>query len=299
MLELSGNPLGRLQQGYGGDTFNTAVYLARAGAGLARVHYATAVGEDSLSAELLRRWVGEGLALDLVRTVADSLPGMYQIEVDAHGERRFHFWRQHSAARAYFDAPQTPLEDSPVRWDACYFSGISLAILDAAARARLLAWVARMRQAGTLIAFDTNYRPRLWATAQAARVAFAEALQLADVALITADDHQALHALPDLASAVENARMLAVPEVVIKRGQAHTLVRAPGTDWLAVPTRVVARVVDTTAAGDAFAGAYLLRRLLGHSPAAAAAAGNALAARVIQHPGAVIPPEAMAGWELG
>lgn len=298
MLELSGTPLGTLQQGYGGDTFNTAVYLTRCAQGSARVHYATAVGDDRLSAELVQRWAGEGLALDLVRTVPGHLPGLYQIEVDAQGERRFHFWRQHSAARAYFDVPLTPLEDSPRRWDAFYFSGISLAILDDPVRKRLLAWVQHVRALGTRIVFDTNYRPRLWGSVTQARSAFADALALADVALITADDHQALHGLASLDAAVAHAQQLSVGELVIKQGAAPTLVRTPQTEgWIEIAPRAVAQVVDTTAAGDAFGAAYLLWRLQGHDPQAAARAGNALAARVIQHPGAVIPVEAMTGWE--
>jgi len=50
-------------------------------------------------------------------------------------------------------------------------------------------------------------------------------------------------------------------------------------------------VVDTTAAGDSFAGAYLAARLTGARAADAASAGARLAARVIQHPGAIIAPE--------
>jgi 2-dehydro-3-deoxygluconokinase len=53
-------------------------------------------------------------------------------------------------------------------------------------------------------------------------------------------------------------------------------------------------VVDTTAAGDAFAAAYLAGRLLGWPADQAAAFGNRLAARVIAHPGALIPLAAMA-----
>ena len=41
MVELSRNPDGRYGLAYGGDTFNTAVYMARAGA---EVSYATALG---------------------------------------------------------------------------------------------------------------------------------------------------------------------------------------------------------------------------------------------------------------
>jgi 2-dehydro-3-deoxygluconokinase len=84
--------------------------------------------------------------------------------------------------------------------------------------------------------------------------------------------------------------------VVVKRGPQPTLVRLAGADGppLAVPVEPVARVLDTTAAGDSFAGAYLAARLQGATPSQAAAAGNRLAARVVQHPGAVIPAAAMA-----
>lgn len=120
------------------------------------------------------------------------------------------------------------------------------------------------------------------------------ALAVADLALITADDHQALLNLSTLDAAVQAAQALDIPEVVIKRGAAPTLVRSSTTDWDMVPTQRVACVVDTTAAGDSFAAGYLSQRLLGASPAASALFGNRLAARVIGHPGAIIAASAMA-----
>jgi 2-dehydro-3-deoxygluconokinase len=59
-----------------------------------------------------------------------------------------------------------------------------------------------------------------------------------------------------------------------------------------VPTYPVAKVVDTTGAGDSFAGGYLAARLQGMAPEVAARAGNKLASIVVQHPGAIIPREA-------
>lgn len=290
MIELQGEAFGAMRQTYGGDTFNTAVYLARCGRrdGL-RVGYATAVGDDPLSAGLLQRWAAEGVETDLVRRIPGKLPGLYQIAVDSRGERHFSYWREQSAARSYFDADSTPLEARADDIAALYFSGISLAILAPASRERLLALAQRLRARGAHVVFDNNYRPRLWARVEDARQNYQRICAIASLALVTLDDEQALWGDSDrLAASLD----LPCPEVVVKRGAASTLVRA-GAGVIEVPTERVEQVVDTTAAGDSFAGAYLATRLAGAAPEAAARAGNRLAARVVQHRGAVIAPELM------
>jgi 2-dehydro-3-deoxygluconokinase len=166
MLELQGTAFGTMRQTFGGDTLNTAVYLARLTGGRGvEVQYATGLGEDSLSEGLLTRWRAEKVGVDLVRRVPGRMPGLYLIEVDAGGERRFSYWRDHSAAKAYFDGAASPLEEAADRFDVLYVSGISLAILPPDGRERLLALMAAMRSRGAVVAFDNNYRPRLWANA--------------------------------------------------------------------------------------------------------------------------------------
>lgn len=295
MLELQGQAFGMLTQAYGGDTFNTAVYLARCGraAGI-EVSYATALGDDPLSEGLLQRWQAQGLELSLVRRIAGKLPGLYMIELDERGERSFHFWRESSAARQYFELAQTPLEARCQEFGAFYLSGISLAILPPAARERVYALMASMRALGAQVVFDNNYRPRLWPDPLTARACFTRAFELASTALVTADDHQAVMGLESLEEAVAHAQRLPPPEILIKRGAASTLLRQAGRSaWQQAATVPVPKVVDTTAAGDSFAAAYLSRRLLGADALPAAEFGNRLAARVIQHRGAVIAPELM------
>src|SRR5688500_9053984 len=102
MLELQGEAFGQMRQTFGGDTLNTAVYLARLSGAQLEVQYATGLGEDSLSEGLLTRWRAENVGIDLVRRVPGRMPGLYLIEVDASGERRFSYWRDQSAAKAYF-----------------------------------------------------------------------------------------------------------------------------------------------------------------------------------------------------
>ena len=299
MLELQGEAFGAMRQGFGGDTLNTAVYLSRCGRSREgerrlRVDYATALGTDSLSDGLIQRWRAEGLGVDLVRRLPDRMPGLYLIELEPGGERRFSYWRDQAAARAYFDAASTPLEEAAAQIDALYFSGISLAILPPAGRERLLALASSLRARGAMVVFDNNYRPRLWPDVAVARASFAAATRIATLALMTLDDEQALWGHADAATALTRTLELPCAEVVVKRGAAPTVVRVAGQAPIEVATEAVPQVVDTTAAGDSFGAAYLAARLAGATPADAAHAGNRLAARVVQHRGALIEAAAMA-----
>ena len=89
--------VGLYSRGFGGDTLNTAVYLARLGIG---VDYITALGDDSLSEEMIAGWSAEGVGTSRVARLHGKLPGIYMIETDGRGERRFFHWRESSAARS-------------------------------------------------------------------------------------------------------------------------------------------------------------------------------------------------------
>lgn len=291
MIELQGELFGAMHQTFGGDTLNTAVYLARCGApqGL-RVEYATGLGTDPYSEGMLKAWADEGVGTRLVRRIAERVPGLYSIQVDASGERTFTYWRDQSAARAYFDADSTPLEEAAATLDALHVSGISLAILSGGARERLFGVMRTVRGLGGRVSFDNNYRPRLWPDAETARQAFREALALSDTALLTFDDEQTLYGDADVRQTLTRTPC---DEIIVKRGAEPVLVCAPHRVLAEVPVPPVARVVDTTAAGDSFAGAFLAARLSGADPVEAAQAGSRLASTVIQHRGAIIAREHM------
>ena len=295
MLEVQANGFGPAVLSYGGDTFNTAVYLRRCSSPDAiEVGYATGLGDDPLSQKLMNEWTELGLDLRQTRKIAGKLPGMYLIETDDSGERRFHFWRESSAARSYFDIDLSPLEAEANQIDCFYFSGISLAILNAEARQKLFTLLACQKAKGKQVVFDNNYRPRLWPNKITTQQVFNEALAVSTLAMITADDNKDVYELNTLDEAVVHAQSLDVEEIVIKRGAKPTLVRAKNSkNWEQAATQLVEKVVDTTAAGDSFAAGYLSRRLLGAAPLIAADFGNRVAACVVQHRGAIIPLEAM------
>ena len=94
---------GLYSRGYGGDTLNTAVYLARLGV---EVDYITALGDDPFSDEMMAGWAAEGVGSGRVSRVKGKLPGIYDPD-QRGGERRFYYWRENSAARMLMDLPET------------------------------------------------------------------------------------------------------------------------------------------------------------------------------------------------
>ena len=295
MIELRGQMFGTMQQNFGGDTLNTAVYLARLGcdSGI-EVAFATELGSDAYSDAMLAAWEKERIDTGLVFRESGRMPGLYTIQIDETGERTFYYWRDSSAAKHYFDGPSSPLEDQIDAFDALYFSGISLAVLSPEGRERLFGCADRLRARGGRVFFDNNYRVRLWPGGNAeAQYWYGRAFASCDLAMITLEDNQSLFEIADADEAIRHAYSLAPPEVVIKCGADPTLIRLVGQEPVSVPTFKVAKVVDTTGAGDSFAGGYLAARLQGLSPEVSARSGNKLASIVIQHSGAIIPAEAM------
>ncbi|HYD32040.1 MAG TPA: sugar kinase [Azospirillaceae bacterium] len=290
MIELFRRPDGSLTMGFGGDTLNTAVYLARLGTS---VDYVTALGDDPHSGAMITAWKAEGVGTGHVLRVSGRLPGLYMIETDAAGERRFLYWRDSAPARDLFILPESPALLAALEgYDLLYLSGISLAIWGERGRAALFDLLDRVRRRGGRVAFDTNWRPRLWPDRETARRAYDQMLLRTDIALPGVTDLRDLYDDVNAEAVLDRVRAAGVPEILLKLEAPGCIVSGPGPD-ITVPAERVPMVVDTTAAGDSFSAGYLAARLAGHSPVDAARAAHRLAAVVIQHRGAIIPREAM------
>jgi 2-dehydro-3-deoxygluconokinase len=287
MIELTRGPDGRYGLAFGGDTFNTAVYLARAGIDVA---YATALGDDRYSDALLALASAEGVRTELIVRMPDRTSGLYLVETNDNGERSFCYWRDQAPARELFELPQWgALAERLLACRVIYFSGVTLSLYSNVGIGRFLALVEIARKNGVKIAFDGNFRPRGWKGDLArTRTVFMEALKRVDIALPTFDDEALLwgDASPDVT--VERLQAFGIGEITVKNGAKGALVLNAGTREL-VPVPQIVVPIDTTAAGDSFNAGYLAARLSGEGPVTAAASAHRLAGEVIRHPGAIMP----------
>lgn len=292
MLELSGAHSNAMTLSYGGDTLNTAVYLARLGV---TVDYVTALGDEPYSDNMIAQWEAEGVGVERVIRAPGRVPGMYMIRTDEAGERQFFYWRDQAPARDLFAFPESAdLVHVLTDYDWLYLSGITLSLYDEAQRAQLFDVLDRARGKGAKVMFDTNYRPRGWPDAAAAREVMTAMLSRTDLALPTLDDDREIFGDTDADVCATRLQAAGVNEAVVKMDAEGCLLSFEGRrEQIATVRRP--DPVDTTGAGDSFNAGYLAARLAGSDPVAAACAAHELAGEVIMHRGAIMPRAAMPG----
>jgi 2-dehydro-3-deoxygluconokinase len=292
LIELKRGGDGRFALSCGGDTFNTAVYLARAGVDVA---FATAIGDDSYSDSIVALAAAEGVASNLILRVAGRLPALSLAENGPSGERNVRYWRDGAPVHELFELPDwMRIAESLVSAKLIFFSGITLSLFSSGGLGRFLAVLEVARAQGAKVAFDGNFRPRGWkGDLPRTRTVFIETLKRVDIALPTFDDEAVLWGDPSPEATVARLQAFGIGEIVVKNGPNSALVAASGgQEFVPVPEVVVP--VDTTAAGDGFNAGYLAARLAGNEPAQAAGAAHRLAGDVIRHPGALLPRAAVA-----
>ncbi|MXO60149.1 sugar kinase [Altererythrobacter salegens] len=269
--------------GYGGDTLNQALHLARFGHDVA---YFSALGVDPFAPRMLGDWAREGLDTSLVLRDPERATGLYAISIDSQGERRFTYWRSHSAARQLFAHPDvnTAMAQAEVA-EVLVYSLISLAILPEYGREALLGLAREVRRRGGKVAFDGNYRASLWQDIGLAQVWRSRAAGEADYGFPTIDDERELSGTEDADEVAALWKAEGCGEVLVKLGGKGC--RLPDGEF--VPPAMLLKPVDSSGAGDAFSAGYLACRLRDASPLEAALKAHELAGWTVMRGGAIPP----------
>ncbi len=292
MVEMREEADGRLSRGFGGDVLNTAVYLSRLLGNGASIRFATIMGDDPYSNELIQAWKSEGVDCELVGQKKDSRSGLYIIQTDKGGERSFHYWRSAAPAREFMNSDWQILQDKAFDSEWIYLSGISIAILGDDGRERILDALKDAKSKGKKVVFDGNYRPILWDNQAAAKNWYEKFWTLSDVALAGSEDESRVFGDKTAEETLRRLLECGIPEVVVKQGAGPVLLGSLQNQFT-IPIKAVSEIMDTTAAGDSFNAGYLYGRLTGLNMSSSAQIGAILSATVIQYPGAIIPCDNM------
>jgi 2-dehydro-3-deoxygluconokinase len=266
-------------EAHGGDASNVVIAAARQGA---RTGFLSAVGNDMAGLSFLELWQREGVDASAVQVDNHNPTGVYFVTHDAGGHR-FSYLRRGSAASLYrLDDPGRRMVE---RAAFVFASGISLGISAPAADSVFEAF-AQARAVGRRIAFDTNYRPKLWPKQRAAAL-IQQAIRQADIAFPGLEDAELLLGLSNPDAILDLCLAMGPRIVVLKMGSAGCIVATPESRQ-AIPA-FPCRPVDATGAGDTFCGSFLAEIARGQRLDEAALYANCAAALATTGYGAVPP----------
>ncbi len=200
---------------------------------------------------MMERFKQEKLSCDFIRTDGENPPGLYSIEINENGERSFSYWREQSPTRQIFLRSEGKhLLNDISNADIFYYSGISAGILDEKQKKRLI----KVGTTAKVCAFDFNYRHQLHYDKNKSQLLFKEINNCVDINFVSYDDFKELfninkpNEIFNILSNNKNLILLRYKNSIIFKNLDQEI------KTITVPH---GKVVDTTAAGDAFNGSFL------------------------------------------
>lgn len=246
MLALPGTGQRRFLEQPGGAPANVAVGVAKLGG---RASFVGQVGEDMFGDLLVRAMSDYGVDTRHLHQTASAMTALAFVSLDADGERSFAFYRQGSADLLYQpeQCPQALLQGPAI------FHCGSNTLTEPAIRDTTYRLMATARSGGCLISFDVNYRHNLWARGEQAQAPIWRAMTEADIIKLSREEVSALYGEDQ--SLIPKLLEGGVGLILVTDG--GNPVQAHWRGGLVEVAPLAARVVDSTAAGDAFFAGFL------------------------------------------
>ncbi|XPF94561.1 sugar kinase [Colwellia sp. RE-S-Sl-9] len=288
MLELTHENADTIRKSYAGDTYNALVYANRFNPNI-KTSFFTAIGADEVSNDMQERWAFEKISNEQCIKTKELTIGIYSISTDELGERSFSYWRKNSAATHMMTLkPLDELVQMCSGFDIVFFSGITLGILSDEDKGLLFDLLTQLRRLGSKIAFDPNYRPAMWQNKEHAIHWLEQSYKNSDIVMPGLEEHEELYGHTTYQEIADYCHALDAKEVIIKCGKNGTYGFENNQQVAHQPFEAAPIQVDSTAAGDSFAGTYLASRLSDSTISQSIKNACFIAGKVVQHKGAIL-----------
>ncbi len=232
----------------GGAPANVCGAYAKLG-GSARM--LTQLGDDPFGHKILDELREAGIDVGSIRLTDEANTALAFVSSGANGERTFSFYRKPSADMLY--KAEYVTDEAIADAYALHFCSVSLG--DFPMKRAHAAAIERARAQGSIVSFDPNLRFPLWNDVNALHDTVLEFLPLAEVVKISDEELEFLTGTDDIHKALPKLLVGSVRLVLLTRGANGAA--ALTADSEARVDGLPGRAVDTTGAGDGFAGSFL------------------------------------------
>ena len=282
MIELSNIRQNIFKLAHAGDTANTSIYLSRLGANSS---YLTSVGNDYLSNKMIQFLKNEKVYTKNIYYNANKTVGLYLIQNNKKGERKFFYWRSDSAARTLFENVKlNNLLKQMAKYEAIYFSGITLSIYDQKSIEKFYKLLVLLKIKGIKIYFDFNVRLNNWINQIIAKKTILKFSLIADLSFMTREDIENLKIKNFKNTIKKNYKN----KIVIFRSENGDVDVFNKTRFEKYKFKLNKKVIDTTGCGDAFNACFIYNYFNNHNIKDCIDVAHKLGKLVAQSKGAII-----------
>ena len=238
----------------GGSPTNVAVACARLGLAVA---LATKVGDDDFGKYVVNRLTQFGVDTRFIGTQADSQTPLAFAALTPPETPTIVFYRGEAAPDTSLTTDtvsQQEIKQTKILW----ISQTSLS--QGTTATACLEWMA-MREKGSHTILDLDYRPKLWASKEEARMMAAKAISLASIVVGNLEECEVALGTKDPNEAADMLLAQGVALAIIKLGPEGVLIKS-ASQKVIIPSHPI-EVVCGLGAGDAFGGALCYGLLAG------------------------------------
>ena len=236
----------------GGAPANVALAASRLGGESVMV---SQVGMDAFGDYIIHTLQAGGVDTRYIFRTAKANTGLAFVSLDASGNREFSFYRNPSADLFLDEAQLTP----DMFADVGVLRFCSVDLVDRPVKQAHRKAVRLAQDAGAIVSFDPNVRLPLWDSPESCQAAIREFLPFADLVKLSDNEIEFVTGLADEREAAGKLLAGGCGMVLVTKGSngasaytAQAEAHAPAQP---------AKVVDTTGAGDCFAGSFLYQLL--------------------------------------
>lgn len=234
----------------GGAPANVVTAVSRLGGSGVMI---SQVGEDAFGEHIIDVLQRNGVDTHFVFKTGRANTGLAFVSLDATGNREFSFFRNPSA-----DLFLSPEQITPeMMADCAVLHYCSVDLVDWPVRQAHRRAIELAQQAGMIISFDPNVRLPLWESPAACRAAIREFLPYANMVKLSDDELEFVTGCRDEREAADKLFAGDCRLLLITKGGDGSSVYTPTAQAHCAALR--AQVVDTTGAGDSFAGSFLFQ----------------------------------------
>lgn len=237
----------------GGAPANVLAMVSRLGM---KTAFITKVGEDAFGLFLTDVLRNINIETTGVVYTKEANTTLAFVSLDKNGDRSFSFYRNPGADMLLASSEVKP----ELVKDCRIFHFGTVSMTDNPSREATLFAVKTAKEAGALISFDPNLRPLLWKNLTEAKSMMIEGLRFADILKVSEEELEFITGIKDLtkgSSAIKD--QYGVGAILVTLGAAGCFYRVG--DFLGTLPTYDVKTIDTTGAGDAFLGAFLVQYL--------------------------------------